>query len=110
MRFASIGEIAAELGVAVATLRRWHRQGRLLPACRTLGGHRRYGADDVRPSLGLARPASGKTVCYARVQLEEIAADRLRMKPQREAKLRHSVHQNGLALARLKAKFVRIEC
>lgn len=74
MRLASIGEIAAELGVAVATLRRWHRQGRLLPACRTLGGHRRYGTDDVRASLGLARPASGKTVCYARVSSHDQAA------------------------------------
>lgn len=60
MRPVSLGEIAAELGVAVATLRRWHRQGRLLPAIRTPGGHRRYGRDGVRVSLGIAqrrRPA-----------------------------------------------------
>ncbi|WP_207002711.1 IS607 family transposase [Trinickia mobilis] len=73
MRPVSIGEMAEELGVAVATLRRWHRQGRLLPAFRTPGGHRRYGCEDVRASLGLARPPAGKTVCYARVSSHDPA-------------------------------------
>ena len=63
----SIGEAAAALGVAVATLRRWHRQGRLLPALRTLGGHRRYASDAVRVASGAQIPAAGKTICYARV-------------------------------------------
>jgi DNA-binding transcriptional MerR regulator len=51
----SIGEAAAAaaLGVAVATLRRWHREGRLLPAIRTLGGHRRYAPDAVRTVAGV---------------------------------------------------------
>ena len=63
----SIGEAAAALGVAVATLRRWHRQGRLLPALCTLGGHRRYTFEAVRSASGAQRPAAGKTICYARV-------------------------------------------
>nr|WP_246217593.1 MerR family DNA-binding transcriptional regulator [Paraburkholderia panacisoli] len=39
MRLLSTGETAAELGVAVGTLRRWHRQGLLMPLGRTVGGH-----------------------------------------------------------------------
>lgn len=66
-RLLSIREAAAALGVAVATLRRWHRQGRPLPANRTLGGHRRYASDTVRTLSGAERSSEGKTVCYARV-------------------------------------------
>ena len=44
-----------------------------------------------------------------RARLAEIDADRLRMHPQREAKLRHTTHRNGLALARLRAKLARVE-
>jgi hypothetical protein len=42
MALCSIGELAVTLGVLVPTLRRWHREGKLEPACRTVGGHRRY--------------------------------------------------------------------
>jgi len=63
----SIGEAAAALGVAVAALRRWHRQGRLLPALRTLGGHRRYASDAVQVATGAPTVTAGKTNCYARV-------------------------------------------
>jgi len=38
-----IGEMARSLGVAVVTLRRWERSGKLKPTLRTAGGHRRYG-------------------------------------------------------------------
>lgn len=67
MRLLSIGQTAAELGVAVGTLRRWHRQGLRVPAGRTVGGHRRYQRDAVRATLGAEPAAAGKTVCYARV-------------------------------------------
>ena len=70
----SIGEAAAALGVAVATLRRWHRQGRLLPALCTLGGHRRYASDAVRVASGAQTPAAGKTICYARVSSHDQSA------------------------------------
>ena len=52
MQLLSIGKAAAQLGVAVATLRRWHRQGRLAPVDRTIGGHRRYERESVRAILG----------------------------------------------------------
>lgn len=70
----SIGEAAAVLGVAVATLRRWHRQGRLLPAIRTLGGHRRYESDVLRAASGAAHSPAGKTICYARVSSHDQSA------------------------------------
>ena len=38
----SIGKKAEELGVAVVTLRRWHKKGLLVPDEITLGGQRRY--------------------------------------------------------------------
>ncbi|AMV48501.1 IS607 family transposase [Paraburkholderia caribensis] len=73
MRLLSIGETAAEL-VAVGTLRRWHRQGLLLPFGRTVGGHRRYQREVVQTALGAETVASGKTVCYARVSSHDQAA------------------------------------
>ena len=55
-----IGEAAKRLGVSVATLRVWDRQGLLKPT-RTLGGHRRYSVADLervrRGSEALARKA-----------------------------------------------------
>jgi excisionase family DNA binding protein len=73
MRLLSIGEAADQLGVAVGTLRRWHRQGRLAPAGRTIGGHRRYLHDALRSSLGSSATPVGKTVCYASVSSHDQA-------------------------------------
>ena len=66
--FLSIGKAAVLIGVSVSTLRRWEKQRKLLPAIRTLGGHRRYdlsklkniffGVDDQRMSAGYARVSS----------------------------------------------------
>lgn len=68
MQLCSIGELAVMLGVAVVTLRRWHKAGKLEPACRTFGGHRRYDLAKVRDALGLGGPPrDGKTIAYARV-------------------------------------------
>ncbi|AUT64957.1 hypothetical protein [Paraburkholderia terrae] len=44
-----------------------------------------------------------------RAHLDEIETDWLCMHPQREAKLRHTTHRNGLALTRLRAKLTRVE-
>ncbi len=65
----SIGELAVLLGVAVITLRRWHKDGKLVPKYRTPGGHRRYALNEVRQHLNIEEPASSDklTVCYARV-------------------------------------------
>jgi excisionase family DNA binding protein len=40
-------EVAAMFGVEVRTIARWARNGQL-PAVRTIGGHRRYPAAEVR--------------------------------------------------------------
>ncbi|TXC81119.1 IS607 family transposase [Paraburkholderia azotifigens] len=73
MRLLSIGETAAELGVAASTLRRWLRQGLLTPSCQTIGGHRRYQHDTVQTLAGTGPAATGKTVCYARVSSHDQA-------------------------------------
>ena len=62
----SIGQAACVLGVAVVTLRRWDKTGRLTPAWRTPGGHRRYSMDDLNALTGRC-VAHRKTVGYARV-------------------------------------------
>jgi excisionase family DNA binding protein len=72
----SIGEMAKRLGVSIPTLRRWEKEGRLAPANRTLGGHRRYETEN-------RDDREERTVCYARVschdQKDDLArqADRL---------------------------------
>lgn len=69
MALCSIGEVAVLLGVSVVTLRRWEKAGRLAPACRTVGGHRRYAREAVLAHFGWVAsvPATGKTIAYARV-------------------------------------------
>ena len=89
----SIGEAAAALGVAVATLRRWHRQGRLLPALRTLGGHRSYASETVRSASGAQRPPYGKTICYARV----LSHDQREQLLTQAARLERNCHAAGFA-------------
>ena len=64
----TIGEMARKLGVAVVTLRRWDRQGKLKPLFRTVGGHRRYG-DEVETSNG------DMTILYSRVSSHDQKAD-----------------------------------
>ena len=85
----SIGQTAALLGVSVSTLRRWEREGFLLPAFRTCGGHRRFALATVE-SLFLEHrqetPEKNRVIAYARVsshdqkrdletQKERLAAD-----------------------------------
>ena len=51
----SIAEAARIAGVTPATIRRWEVVG-LLPARRTLGGHRRYSPTELRDMLARATP------------------------------------------------------
>lgn len=56
-----IKDKAKELGVSVATLRRWHKKGLLLPDFITFGGHRRYQAEIItenRQVIGYSRVSS----------------------------------------------------
>jgi putative resolvase len=50
-----IAHAARVLGVSVSTMRRWEREGRLLPDIYTLGGQRRYSLVGLRKVMAQAR-------------------------------------------------------
>jgi len=64
----TIGEMARKLGVAVVTLRRWDRQGKLKPLFRTIGGHRRYGDEAGKSEVHM-------TILYSRVSSHDQKSD-----------------------------------
>ena len=67
---------AAEfLGVAAQTLRRWEREGKLIPDERTLGGRRRYDWARLRPEQFHAPEAARRTMAYARVSRHDQKED-----------------------------------
>jgi len=63
-RFIKIGEAAKLLGVSVQTLRRWEREGELLPDRKSVGGTRYY---DIDRLFGLQNIETDITIAYARV-------------------------------------------
>lgn len=63
-RFIKIGEAAKLLGISVQTLRRWEREGGLLPDRKSEGGTRYYDLDKL---LGLQNIETDLTIAYARV-------------------------------------------
>jgi len=71
----SIGKAAKELGVSIATLRRWEAEGKIQSE-RTPKGHRRY---DLAQLHGLKPYETSKTnrptVCYARVSSHDQKED-----------------------------------
>lgn len=67
----SINEAAKFLGVAAQTLRRWEREGKLIPDERTPGGRRRYDLARLRPEQFHAPDAQQRTVAYARVSSQD---------------------------------------
>ena len=75
MQHVSIGEASDLLGVAVSTLRCWEHEGRLRPAFRTCGGHRRYAVLALNLLCGKAKPDERKVVAYARVSSHDQKAD-----------------------------------
>ena len=77
----SIHEAAEFLGVAAQTLRRWEREGKLIPDERTPGGRRRYDLAKLRPELFRAEAdANRRTVAYARVSSHDQQDDLERQK------------------------------
>ena len=75
-----IHDAAEALGVSAQTLRRWEREGRLLPAERTAGGRRRYDLAKLKPELFHAAPSERKTIAYARVSSHDQKDDLERQK------------------------------
>ena len=76
----SISEAAKVLGVSKSTLRRWEREGRLLPDERTEGGQRRYKLSSIRPQMNHVSSIERKTIAYARVSSHDQKADLERQK------------------------------
>ena len=74
----SISVAAACFGVSTATLRRWEKQGKLIPHLRTLGGHRRYDSSQLLPENGSSKHQPKRTILYGRVSGSDQRDDLLR--------------------------------
>src|SRR5690606_37913693 len=76
-----IHEAAEALGVSAQTLRRWEREGRLLPDERTAGGRRRYDLARLKPEKFRSQAeVARKTVADARVSSHDQKDDLERQK------------------------------
>jgi excisionase family DNA binding protein len=76
----NIKETAELLNISQSTLRRWEKEGRLIPDARTKGNQRRYKLSSIRPEM-LENPTSErKTIAYARVSSSDQKNDLERQK------------------------------
>ena len=76
----TISEASNLLGVSVSTLRRWEREGKIIPE-RTNGKHRRYNIEQIAPNLARKKQlAHRKVLAYARVSSHDQKADLDRQK------------------------------
>jgi len=71
-RFIKIGEAAGVLGVSVQTLRRWEKDGSLLPDRISEGKTRYYSLDKL---LGFSKKETDLTIGYARVSSHDQKKD-----------------------------------
>ena len=71
-RYIKIGEAAKLLGVTPQTVRRWEREGEVLPVHRREGGTRYY---DRKQLLGIKELETELTVAYARVSSRDQKED-----------------------------------
>ncbi len=76
----SISEAAKILGVSISTLRRWEKEGKLIPDIRTKGGQRRYKLSSLFPELKRKQDYRRKTIAYARVSSSDQKEDLERQK------------------------------
>ncbi len=69
----SIQEVSKLTGVTVKTLKIWDNEGKLKPAMRTVGGHRRYRMSDIESFIGDAtKQISNRNVfIYCRVSTKK---------------------------------------
>ncbi len=79
-KLVGIREAAEFLGVTPSTLRRWEREGKLLPDERTIGGYRRYDLARLRPETFHRADSGRRTVAYARVSSHDQKDDLERQK------------------------------
>ncbi|MEA3489276.1 MAG: IS607 family transposase [Candidatus Omnitrophota bacterium] len=71
-RLIKIGEAAKLLGVSIQTLRRWEREGELLPDRKSDGGTRYYDLDRL---FGIENVETDLTIAYARVSSHDQKED-----------------------------------
>jgi excisionase family DNA binding protein len=76
----SIEKAAELLGVSTGTLRRWEREGKLVPDERTQGNQRRYLLSSIKPQMKHGSSKPRKTLAYARVSSHDQKADLERQK------------------------------
>ncbi len=79
-KLVGIREAAEFLGVTPSTLRRWEREGKLLPDEWTTGGYRRYDLARLRPETFHRADSGRRTVAYARVSSHDQKDDLERQK------------------------------
>lgn len=78
-RLLAIGEAAKILGVSITTLRRWEKEGKLLPEPST-STHRRYKLSNLQPASSVVANDNKKTIAYARVSSHDQKDDLERQK------------------------------
>ena len=76
----NIGDASKLLGVAESTMRRWEKEGKLIPDERTVGNQRRYRLSSLRPEMGRGIDYDRKTIAYARVSSQDQKSDLERQK------------------------------
>jgi putative resolvase len=79
-KFLTIKEASDLLGVSTSTLRRWEREGRLIPDDRTEGNQRRYLLSSISPEMVRVDDSKKKTIAYARVSSHDQKEDLERQK------------------------------
>ncbi|QSR85740.1 IS607 family transposase [Methylacidimicrobium sp. B4] len=79
-KLVSIHEAAEFLGVCAQTLRRWEREGKLIPDERTTGRRRRYDLARLRPEQFHSAESERQTIAYARVSRPDQKDDLERQK------------------------------
>ena len=77
--YPSIGAAANLLGVSTSTLRLWEKLGKIKPAFRTKGGHRRFLYKDIKVNSS-NKHTSRLTLAYARVSSHDQKEDLERQK------------------------------
>jgi len=71
----SIGKFAKLIGRSIETLRSWDKQGKLIPAYRSDGGHRMYSQEQLNEVLQIVRPKEKFNLGYIRVSSKQQESD-----------------------------------
>jgi excisionase family DNA binding protein len=63
----SVEQAAELMGVSTSTMRRWEKEGKLIPDERTVGNQRRYLLSSIKPQMKYGTVVERRTIAYARV-------------------------------------------